>query len=125
MTDSRRFKGVSKNGYNPSTYVSVQDRVNNNPEFRRQYFEKMANEGWEELQDPSDILKLQCNTQIKYIVSPHKRNGPNDFGFRSGGFYQRPGENRKFVYFKGFNKSMFTLQFNDIDNLYVKQAVTR
>lgn len=107
--------------YNPTTYVSIQERVNSDPLFRKQYFSKLNNEGWEELEDPTDILKLRSNTQIKYILAPHKRNGPNDFGFRSGGFYQRPGENRKFIYFKGFNKTVFQLNFLDIENLYIKQ----
>lgn len=115
------YSKARTNNYNPNTYVSIQDRVNNNPEFRKQYFAKLAQEGWEELEDPTDIMKLCSNTQIKYILKCHKRKDQHDFGFRSGGFYQRPGETHKFIYFKGFNKSIFTLGFDDIENLYVKQ----
>jgi|LauGreDrversion4_2_1035121.scaffolds.fasta_scaffold373042_3 hypothetical protein len=121
MDHTRRQPRVASNGYNPNTYVSIQERVNTNPDYREKYFSKMGREGWYKLEDKTDILKLPSNTQIKYIIAPHKRINPKDFGFRSGGFYQAPGENRKFITFKGFNKTIYTLHFADIENLYVKQ----
>lgn len=108
-------------GYNPRTYVSIQDRVNSEPDFRREYFNKMAQEGWSELEDPTDIFKVKPGTQIKYRVAPHKRISQDDYGFKSGGFYLRPGSNMTFLYYKGFNGVQFSLQMDDIESLYIKQ----
>lgn len=118
---SKQFVGRGNGGYNPNTYVSIQDRVNSDPTFRSKYFKELGETGWDELEDPTDILKLPSNTQIKYILNSNKRKGPGDFGFRSGGFYQRPGEDGSFIYYKGFNKNIFKLSFGDITNLYIKQ----
>lgn len=122
MDTTRRQPRVGGRVYDPNTYVSIQELVNTNPDYRDKYFTKMGNEGWCKLEDKTDILKLPSNTQIKYIIAPHKRLNTKDFGFRSGGFYQAPGENRRFITFKGFNKTIYTLNFGDIETLYVKQV---
>jgi|LauGreDrversion4_2_1035121.scaffolds.fasta_scaffold195963_2 hypothetical protein len=107
-------------GYSPSTYVSIQDRVNKEPAFKREYFNKLAEEGWKELANVRDMERVKPGVQIKYILNGKGMSGDPPGTFRSGGFFQSVGNNKEFILFKGFNGSSFSLQFKDIESLYVK-----
>ena len=114
--------GYHKNtkGYNPNTYISIQDKVNLDPSFRAEYFQKLSEEGWSELEDINDIMKVKSNTQFKYRLAPHKTE-PGNWGFRSGGFLSKIGQNREFITYRAFNGCVFTLQIADIRSFYIKQ----
>lgn len=114
--------GYHKNskGYNPRTYISIQDKVNGDPSFRASYFNNIAEQGWGQLEDPTDILKAKPGTQIKYRLAQHKRE-PGEFGFKSGGFYVGPGQNREYISYRGFNGVVFNLQLVDVEAFYIKQ----
>ena len=44
-------------GFNHFCYISIQDRVNNDPEFEIAYINKLVAEGWFKLEDNRSILK--------------------------------------------------------------------
>jgi hypothetical protein len=119
-------KGNVKNNadYSANNYVSIQFRVNNDPNFEQLYFEKLINEGWVKLLMLNDILNQTMRGKyFKYRLNGHSLSGVRRGTFRSGGIVMGPkedDENPEFIMYKAYNGCIFSLQLSDIMEVYVK-----
>lgn len=110
-----------KNGFNPVNYISIQDRVNNDPEFEKQYFETLISEGWVKLENNADILYYPKGRTFKYRLNGEGISKKEAGTFRSGGFLlEKPLDSNDYILYKSFNGCIFPLQIADIQEIYVK-----
>ena len=42
--------------FNPNKYISIQSRVNSDPDFEKEYISKLITEGWYQMADKNSIL---------------------------------------------------------------------
>ena len=92
-------------GFNPFRYISIQDRVNNDPEFEIAYINKLVNEGWFKLQDKRSILKDEMRGRhFKYRLNGNGLSNPEKGTFRSGGIIIGRKENTDdYIMYKAYN----------------------
>ena len=110
-----------KDGFNPDNYISIQDRVNNDPEFEKEYFEKLISEGWVKLVNINDILIFPKGKTFKYRLNGEGLSKENPGTFRSGGFLlDNPPDSNEYILYKAYNGCIFPLQLADIQEIYVK-----
>lgn len=110
----------SKN-FDNLTYLSIQDKVNSDPEFEEYYMNKLINEGWVKLKNNEDILKFSPGETFKYRLNGNSLSNANEGTFRSGGFLIGKKENsEEYILYKAFNGCIFSLQIKDIQEVYVK-----
>ena len=109
-------------GFSPFRYISIQDRVNNDPEFEIVYINKLAEEGWFKLEDNRSILKIELRGRhFKYRLNGNGASNPKKGTFRSGGIViGRKEETDDYVMYKAYNGCLFPLQMNDVEEIYVK-----
>ena len=111
--------------YNPDTYISVQTKVNTEPEFQREYFAKLIFEGWVALNNVEDLLIFPKGKQFKYRLNGDSLSGAPEGTFRSGGWLlgknlEDPENNDKYIMYKAYNGAIFSLQIKDLLEVYVK-----
>ena len=111
--------------YNPNTYISIQTRVNSDPQFEQAYIAKIASDGWVALKNASDIHMFPKGRVFKYRLNGESLAGFQEGTFRSGGWLlgkniEDPENNNKYVMYKGYNGAIFSLQIKDILEIYVK-----
>ena len=108
--------------YNPSTYVSIQDRVNNDPEYEKTYFSMLIDDGWMILENKEAILKPELRGHhFKYRLNGNSLSGAERGTFRSGGIILgMKDQNREYFLYKAYNGSIFPLQLSDIEEIYIK-----
>lgn len=58
-----------KEGFTQGNYLSIQDRVNNDPDFEQAYFQDLINKGWVKLANNSDILYYPPGETFKYRLN--------------------------------------------------------
>ena len=110
----------SKN-FDNLTYLSIQDKVNSDPEFEEYYMNKLINEGLVKLKNNEDILKFPPGETFKYRLNGNSLPNANEGTFRSGGFLIGKKENsEEYILYKAFNGCIFSLQIKDIQEVYVK-----
>jgi hypothetical protein len=109
-------------GFNPFRYISIQDRVNNDPEFEIAYINKLVTEGWFKLEDNRSILKNEMKGRhFKYRLNGNGLSNPERGTFRSGGIIiGRKEEADDYIMYKAYNGCLFPLQMNDVEEIYVK-----
>lgn len=113
--------------YNPNTYISIQSRVNDSEKYKKEYYTKLANEGWVALKDTKFILYMPKGTTFKYILNGNGLSKLPDGTFRSGGWYigknqEESEENiNKYFLYKGYNGCIFSLQFDDVSEILIKK----
>jgi hypothetical protein len=109
-------------GFNPNRYISIQDRVNNDPEFEISYINKLVNEGWFKLEDNRSILKPEMRGRhFKYRLNGRGLSMPEKGTFRSGGIViGKKEDSEDYIMYKAYNGCLFPLQINDIEEVYVK-----
>ena len=109
-------------GFNPSRYISIQDRVNNDAEFEIAYINKLASEGWFKLENIRSILKSEMKGRhFKYRLNGKGLSNPEKGTFRSGGIIIGTKEDTDdYVMYKAYNGCLFPLQMNDVQEIYVK-----
>ena len=109
-------------GFNPFRYISIQDRVNNDPEFEIAYINKLVAEGWFKLEDNRSILKNEMKGRhFKYRLNGNGLSNPERGTFRSGGIIiGRKEEADDYIMYKAYNGCLFPLQMNDTEEIYVK-----
>lgn len=109
-------------GFNPFRYISIQDRVNNDPEFEIAYINKLSAEGWFKLEDNRSILKNEMKGRhFKYRLNGNGLSNPEKGAFRSGGIIiGRKGEEDDYIMYKAYNGCLFPLQMNDVEEIYVR-----
>lgn len=113
--------------YDRNKYISIQTRVNNDPEFEKKYIRKIAMDGWVALKNPSILLYYPKGTSFKYRLNGDSMSGAPEGTFRSGGWLLGRNENddnkysrNNYILYKGFNGAIFSLQIKDILEAYVK-----
>jgi len=110
--------------YVAKTYVSIQSRVNSDPDFEIFYFDKLINEGWVKLGRIEDIMNPSLRGKyFKYRLNGHSLSGAKRGTFRSGGINCGPKleeENPDYFLYRAFNGCAFSLQLSDILEIYIK-----
>jgi hypothetical protein len=113
-----------KSDYSAKDYVSIQTKVNNDPEYEQWYFEKLINEGWVKLLKLNDILNEKMRGKyFKYRLNGHSLSGAPRGTFRSGGIIMGTKEEDKnpdYIMYKAYNGCIFSLQISDIMEIYIK-----
>lgn len=110
----------SKN-FNNLTYLSIQNQVNNDPEFEEYYMNKLISEGWVKLKNNEDILKYPPGDTFKYRLNANSLSNADEGTFRSGGFLiGKKDDSNDYILYKAYNGCIFPLQIKDIQEIYVK-----
>lgn len=110
-----------KEGFTPGNYLSIQDRVNNDPDFEQAYFQDLINKGWVKLANNSDILYYPPGETFKYRLNGTGISKTEEGTFRSGGFIVgKPLDSNEYILYKAYNGCIFPLQIKDIQDVYVK-----
>tara|TARA_Y100001938_G_C8083564_1_gene430567 strand:- start:2016 stop:2639 length:624 start_codon:yes stop_codon:yes gene_type:complete len=108
--------------FNKNSYISIQDRVNNIPEFEEAYMDKLISEGWYKLANNADILSPEMRGRhFKYRLNGTSLSNADKGTFRSGGMVVgKNDENNNYVMYKAYNGCLFPLQISDIQEIYIK-----
>lgn len=113
-----------------SNYLSVQYRVNNDPEFEEKYIEKLVADGWVALKNVRDLLLYPKGRYFKYRLNGKSLSKAPEGTFRSGGQFFGRNENEtdpekydNYILYKAYNGCIFCLQFSDILEVYIKSPV--
>jgi hypothetical protein len=110
-----------KRDFCPHTYLSIQDKVNMDPEFEKEYFEELIKKGWVKLAKTSDILYYPSGETFKYRLNGNSISKTEEGTFRSGGFIiGKPLDSNEYILYKAYNGCIFPLQIKDIQDVYVK-----
>ena len=109
-------------GFNPFRYISIQDRVNNDPNFEIAYINKLSTEGWFKLENNRSILKDEMRGRhFKYRLNGNGLSNPEKGTFRSGGIIiGKKEDSDEYIMYKAYNGCLFPLQIKDIEEIYVK-----
>jgi hypothetical protein len=109
-----------KTDFNPYTYYSIQDRVNNDTHFQQIYFQQLTQQGWVKLLNNQDILRYPPGSTFKYKLNGNGLSKATHGTFRSGGFLLPPTDSDLYINYKAFNGCIFPLQLSDVLEFYVK-----
>lgn len=113
--------------YDPQNYISVQTKVNNNPNYEKMYMSKIISDGWVSLKRVEDILIFPKGRSFKYRLNGDSMSGAPEGTFRSGGWIigknlDDPDNNTKYILYKGYNGAVFSLQIKDLLEVYIKSS---
>jgi hypothetical protein len=113
--------------YNPDTYISIQTKVNNDSKFEKNYISKIVADGWVALKNVNDILLFPKGRSFKYRLNGNSLSGIPEGTFRSGGWLlgknmEDKDNKEKYIMYKGYNGAIFSLQINDILEVYIKSS---
>jgi len=113
--------------YDPEIYISVQTKVNNDPEYEKKYIAKLVSEGWVALKSVEDIKIFPKGRSFKYRLNGVSLSGVTEGTFRSGGWLigknmEDKFNNDKYIMYKGYNGVIFSLQIKDLLEVYVKST---
>jgi hypothetical protein len=107
--------------FDPSNYKSIQDKVNNDPQFEKEYFDKLVDEGWVKLKNVEDLLYYTPGKTFKYRLNGTSLSGAEKGIFRSGGFFVGKSlESDDYILYKAYNGCIFPLQIKDLQTVYVQ-----
>jgi len=108
--------------FNPRTYISIQERVNNDPDFENFYLNKLIKEGWYKLANVEHLLSEEMKGRhFKYRLNGKSMSGEEKGTFRSGGIIiGRDKNNNGYILYKAYNGCLFPLQLKDINDIYIK-----
>lgn len=110
-----------KKNFDPSTYTSIQDRVNNDPIFEQKYFNQLISEGWVKLKYPENIRDYIPGQCFKYRLNGNSLSNAESGTFRSGGFFiSKALDSDDYILYKAYNGCVFPLQIADLLEVYVK-----
>lgn len=110
-------------GFNRNKYVSIQDKVNNDPVFAHNYINKLIEEGWVKLANNSDLIKpTMKGRHFKYRLNGKSMSKAEAGTFRSGGIIIGTGDDNdpNYILYKAYNGCIFPLQIIDLEAVYVK-----
>lgn len=115
-------KTKHQRGFNAKTYISIQDRVNNDPEYEIQYIDELIQKGWYKLADNNSILKDEMKGRhFKYRLNGNSLSEAEKGTFRSGGIIiGRKELDNNFILYKSYSGAIFPLQISDIEEIYMK-----
>lgn len=111
--------------YDADRYISIQTKVNSDPNFERYYINKIAADGWVALENPQHLLLYTKGRTFKYRLNGDSMSRAPEGTFRSGGYLigrnmDDPENNDKYILYKGYNGAIFSLQIKDIMEVYIK-----
>lgn len=107
--------------FDPNNYLSIQDRVNSDPDFEKAYIENLIQKGWVKVKNVADIIYYPPGESFKYRLNGNSLSKAEEGTFRSGGFLiGKPLDSNDYILYKAFNGSIFPLQLVDIMEVYVK-----
>jgi hypothetical protein len=109
-------------GFNNDRYLSIQDRVNADPDFEVKYIDKLDENGWIKLANNSDILRDDLKGRhFKYRLNGKSISNAEKGTFRSGGMVvgMKNGD-PNFILYKAYNGCIFSLQLSDIEVIYMR-----
>ena len=111
--------------YDPNKYISIQTRVNVDPEFEKKYIAKIASDGWVALSKPKDLLYFPKGRLFKYRLNGESMSGAQEGTFRSGGWLigrniDDTENNDKYILYKAYNGTIFSLQLKDLLEVYIQ-----
>jgi hypothetical protein len=108
--------------YNPSTYLSIQYRVNADQDFEKTYILKLITEGWVRLEKIESILDEELKGRhFKYRLNGTGLSGAEKGTFRSGGILVgMKDDDKDYILYKAYNGCIFPLQLSDIKEIYIK-----
>jgi hypothetical protein len=108
--------------YVPAAYVSIQSRVNSEPEFESYYISKIISEGWVRLANIDSILMNSLKGKhFKYRLNGKGMSKAEAGTFRSGGMIIGMKEDdTRYVLYKSYNGCIFPIQLKDIKEIYIK-----
>tara|TARA_B100000131_G_C18025043_1_gene576099 strand:+ start:283 stop:912 length:630 start_codon:yes stop_codon:yes gene_type:complete len=110
--------------FNPRRYISIQDRVNSDPLFEKQYIDKLISEGWYKLQEIRSILSEEMKGRhFKYRLNGKGLSGAKKGTFRSGGMIIGRADDDtdgKYIMYRAYNGCLFPLQLSDVSEIYTK-----
>ena len=112
-----------KEGFNRNKYVSIQDKVNNDPEFAHSYINKLIEEGWSKIVNNSDLIKpTMRGRHFKYRLNGNSLSKAEAGTFRSGGIIIGMGDDNdpNYILYKAYNGAIFSLQISDLEEVYMK-----
>jgi hypothetical protein len=108
-------------GFNSSKYVSIQDRVNADPEFRAAYLTHLGDSGWYRLQNNSDMFDEKLKGRhFKYCLNGKSLSGAGKGTFRSGGMMIGRKDAENYVLYKSYTGAIFPLQLSDVEVVFVR-----
>lgn len=112
--------------YDPDTYISIQSKVNNDPNFEEKYFQKIVADGWVELTKITDIFLYPKGRPFKYRLNGKSMSNAEYGTFRSGGWLIGRNPNdvdldtyNKYILYKAYNGVVFPLQLKDVLSFYI------
>lgn len=121
---TRNPVGLVKNrpNFNPKKYISIQSRVNSDPEYEKEYFQILIREGWYQMADIKDLLSEEMKGRyFKYRLNGNGMSNVPRGTFRSGGIIVgKDEENSEYINYKAHNGCIFPLQIKDILEVYIK-----
>lgn len=107
--------------YDPSTYISIQTKVNYDSQYEKKYISKIVSEGWVALKKVDDILIFPKGRAFKYRLNGNSLSGAPEGTFRSGGWLIGKNDNdNNYILYKGYNGAVFSLQIKDLLEIYIK-----
>ena len=110
-------------GFNRLKYVSIQDKVNNDPLFAQTYMNQLTDRGWVILANHNDIKNpLMRGRHFKYRLNGKSLSNAETGTFRSGGMIIGMGDDNdpNYILYKAYNGCIFSLQLSDIEVIYVR-----
>ena len=110
--------------FEPLKYISIQERVNSDPEFEKEYISKLINEGWVQLENIKSILAEELKGKhFKYRLNGKGMSGVEKGTFRSGGIIiGTKNDDKNYIIYKAYNGCIFPLQLSDIKEIYIKDS---
>lgn len=112
--------------YNPYTYVSIQERVNNDPEFEKEYIDQLISDGWKRLENIDEILSEDLVGRFfKYRLNGKGLSGAKNGTFRSGGrILGMKDGNREYILYRAHNGVVFPIQLSDLKEVYIQDKIS-
>ena len=116
------FNTKHRPDFNPRRYVSIQERVNTDPDFEIFYINKLINDGWYKLDNIKSILSDEMKGRhFKYRLNGAGISDEKKGTFRSGGMIIGKNKNDdNYLMYKAYNGCMFPLQMSDVLEIYIK-----
>ena len=108
-------------GFNSGRNVSIQDRVNSDPEFRAAYFTHLGESGWYRLPNNSDMFNEEYKGRhFKYCLNGKSLSGAEKGTFRSGGMMIGRKNDENYILYKSYTGAIFPLQLSDVEIVFVR-----
>ena len=121
------FNTIHRPDFNPRRYISIQERVNTDPEFENFYINKIIEEGWYKLENIKSILEDEMKGRhFKYRLNGKGLSESAKGTFRSGGMViGKNKDDENYLMYKAYNGCMFPLQLADVLEIYIKNPNTK